>query len=88
MTLCHQHAGQLRDGIRDAVFGNVGTLFSFRVGRRDAEHLAGEFGTYAPDAFTSLGNHRLAAKLLSQGGYTQSGSISCCVLRIVVSIST
>jgi hypothetical protein len=30
--------------VRDAVFGNVGTLIAFRVGFADAEHLHGEFG--------------------------------------------
>ena len=44
ITLSHQYITQLSPTVRDAVFGNVGTLISFRVGFTDAEHLHGEFG--------------------------------------------
>ncbi|MDP3986383.1 MAG: type IV secretion system DNA-binding domain-containing protein [Candidatus Veblenbacteria bacterium] len=47
LTVAHQYLGQLVRGgdasIRDAVFGNVGTLVSFRLGVEDAEVLAKEF---------------------------------------------
>ena len=47
LTVAHQYINQLVNGqdtkIRDAVFGNVGTLVSFRVGVEDAEFLAKEF---------------------------------------------
>jgi len=47
LILAHQYINQLIfDGnstVRDAVFGNVGTLVSFRVGAEDAEHLEKEF---------------------------------------------
>ncbi|MDD5039903.1 MAG: type IV secretion system DNA-binding domain-containing protein [Patescibacteria group bacterium] len=48
LTMAHQYVGQLvRDNndtkIRDAVFGNAGTLIAFRVGVDDAEILAKEF---------------------------------------------
>lgn len=48
LTLAHQYIGQLvtNDGnskVRDAVFGNVGTLISFRVGAADGEFLEKEF---------------------------------------------
>ncbi|HVM76545.1 MAG TPA: type IV secretion system DNA-binding domain-containing protein [Candidatus Paceibacterota bacterium] len=48
LVLAHQYIGQLilSDGntkVRDAVFGNVGTLVSFRVGAPDAEFLEPEF---------------------------------------------
>jgi len=47
LTIAHQYIGQLVQGtdtrIRDAVFGNVGTIVSFRVGVEDAEVLAKEF---------------------------------------------
>jgi len=48
LTMAHQYIGQLvRDNndtkIRDAVFGNAGTLVAFRVGVEDAEVLAKEF---------------------------------------------
>lgn len=47
LIIAHQYIGQLTQGqdtkIRDAVFGNVGTIASFRVGVEDAEFLAKEF---------------------------------------------
>lgn len=50
ITIAHQHLDQLRslgrmaNRIERAVFGNVGTMMSFRLGG-DAEHLAVEFGS-------------------------------------------
>ncbi len=48
LVLAHQYIGQLvtNEGntkVRDAVFGNVGTIVSFRVGAADAEFLEKEF---------------------------------------------
>jgi type IV secretory pathway TraG/TraD family ATPase VirD4 len=38
LTLSHQYIDQLSLPIRQAVFGNVGTLIAFRVGRRCRDH--------------------------------------------------
>ena len=43
LTLAHQYIEQLSEPVRRAVFGNVGTIISFRVGERDAAVLAREF---------------------------------------------
>ncbi|XOU94597.1 MAG: type IV secretory system conjugative DNA transfer family protein [Candidatus Kerfeldbacteria bacterium] len=48
LTIAHQYIGQLLQDngdskIKDAVFGNVGTMLAFRVGVDDAEVLAKEF---------------------------------------------
>ncbi|OGY79579.1 MAG: hypothetical protein A3B74_02265 [Candidatus Kerfeldbacteria bacterium RIFCSPHIGHO2_02_FULL_42_14] len=48
LTIAHQYISQLVQkgndtSIRDAVFGNVGTLIAFRIGVEDAEILAKEF---------------------------------------------
>jgi hypothetical protein len=47
LTVAHQYIGQLSKGqnteIKDAVFGNVGTFVSFKVGSEDAEFLVKEF---------------------------------------------
>lgn len=47
LILAHQYIAQLVDGtnsmVRDAIFGNVGTLITFRVGASDAEFLEPEF---------------------------------------------
>lgn len=44
LTISHQYIDQLTLPVRQAVFGNVGTLISFRVGYADAEALKKEFG--------------------------------------------
>lgn len=72
LTLAHQYIDQLRPEIRDAVFGNVGSMISFRVGERDAEVLEKEFGgTYTRSQFTSLNNHEVYAKLLREGEWSE-----------------
>jgi hypothetical protein len=43
LTIANQYIAQLDEQIRDAVFGNVGTLISFRVGAQEAEYIAHEF---------------------------------------------
>ena len=43
LVLAHQYIEQLDEKVAAAVFGNVGTLVSFRVGAGDAESLVKEF---------------------------------------------
>jgi Type IV secretory system Conjugative DNA transfer len=47
LTMAHQYISQLVDkgdeGIKDAVFGNVGTFVSFKIGVKDAEIVAKQF---------------------------------------------
>ena len=43
LTLAHQYIMQMSDEVREAVFGNIGTLMCFRVGAEDAEFLEKEF---------------------------------------------
>ena len=43
LTIAHQFLGQLSNRIRTTVFGNVGSMLSFRVGGEDAKVLAGEY---------------------------------------------
>jgi TraM recognition site of TraD and TraG len=43
LVVANQFISQIEEGIRNAVFGNVGTLAAFRVGADDAEYLAHQF---------------------------------------------
>lgn len=43
LIVANQFIEQLKDEIRDAVFGNVGSLMCFRVGNDDAEYMAKQF---------------------------------------------
>jgi len=73
LTLSHQYTSQLRPEMRDAVFGNVGSMVAFRVGQRDAEFLEREFGdTYPAQRFVDLGNHEICARILKDGEHGNS----------------
>jgi hypothetical protein len=68
LTLSHQYIDQLPLPIRQAVFGNVGTLIAFRIGNIDAEVMAKEFGnTFAPSTLADLGRYEAVVKLLENG---------------------
>ncbi|MFH1182915.1 MAG: CxxC-x17-CxxC domain-containing protein [Candidatus Moraniibacteriota bacterium] len=43
LIVAHQYITQLTEEVRDAVFGNVGSLLAFRVGAADAEFMEKEF---------------------------------------------
>lgn len=74
LTLAHQYISQLQEdekvghSMRDAVFGNVGTIVSFRVGSEDAEVLEKEFvpGIY-PEDFINLPKYNVYVKLMIDG---------------------
>jgi len=68
LTLAHQYVTQMDEKVRDAVFGNVGTLISFRVGAEDAEFLEKEF---KPEFFgqdlVNLAKYNIYLKLMIDG---------------------
>ncbi|RLC28331.1 MAG: hypothetical protein DRH37_09755, partial [Deltaproteobacteria bacterium] len=43
LVLAHQYLAQLPHQLRSAVFGNIGTVVSFRIGAEDGEYLEQEF---------------------------------------------
>ena len=68
LTLAHQYLEQLSPETRAAVFGNVGTVISFRVGHTDAEVLAGEFGqSFTAEQFADLDQHEVFVRTLQNG---------------------
>jgi hypothetical protein len=72
LILSHQYIDQLPLPIRQAVFGNAGTLISFRVGYADAEVLEKEFGnTFPATAIADLGRYEAVVKLLTDGTNNQ-----------------
>jgi energy-coupling factor transporter ATP-binding protein EcfA2 len=55
LVLSHQFTAQVASPIREAVFGNVGSIVAFRTGASDAELLSGEYGeAFAPGDFLEL----------------------------------
>jgi hypothetical protein len=68
LTLSHQYIDQLSLPVRQAVFGNVGTLIAFRIGYADAEAMEKEFGkTFPASALADLGRYEAVVKLLEDG---------------------
>lgn len=68
LTLAHQFIAQLSDKIRDAVFGNVGSLISFRIGAKDAEFLAKHFEpVFKETDLINIDNYEAYVKLLIKG---------------------
>jgi energy-coupling factor transporter ATP-binding protein EcfA2 len=68
LILSHQYIDQLPLPVRQAVFGNVGTLIAFRVGYLDAEVLEKEFGkTFSASALADLNQYEAVVKLLEDG---------------------
>lgn len=69
LVMAHQYVGQLvtdtSTRVRDAVFGNVGTLIVFRVGATDAEFLEKEFEPEVTiEDLVGLPNHHIYLKLM------------------------
>lgn len=72
LTIAHQYIGQLETDmstkVRDAVFGNVGTMISFRVGAADAEFLEKEFDPeFTIQDIVNLPNYRIYLKMMVNG---------------------
>jgi hypothetical protein len=67
LILAHQYVSQISEEIRDAVFGNVGSLIVMRVGSRDARLLADEIGWGNPAELQSLQNFHAIGQILQYG---------------------
>jgi hypothetical protein len=68
LTIGNQFIEQLPPLIRSAVFGNVGTIVSFRVGAQDAERLAHECRDIAANQFIDLKQGQVIVKTMGEGG--------------------
>jgi len=73
LVLAHQYIGQLvgpegNTKVRDAVFGNVGTMVTFRIGAADAEFLEPEFmPEFLQQDLVNLAKHNIYLKLMIDG---------------------
>ncbi len=65
LILAHQFIGQLKEEISKAVFGNVGSMLSFRVGPEDAEFLEKQFlPTFTANDLVNVDNYNCFARIL------------------------
>ncbi len=68
LHIAHQFISQLKDDIKNAVFGNVGSMVAYRVGAEDAEYLEKQFGpTFTANDLMNIDNLNCYAKLLIGG---------------------
>lgn len=77
LTIAHQYIGQLPEDIKNAVFGNVGSLFITRCSAEDAKFLETQFEPYirAGD-MVNQGSGHWYVKLLNNGTYPAPFSLN------------
>ncbi len=77
LILAHQFIGQLTDKIRDSVFGNAGSIASFRIGPEDAKFLVKYFEpVFNESDLINIDNRHAYAKLLVNGATTMPFNIA------------
>ncbi len=79
-TLAGQHLSQATRAVREALFGNVGTIVGFRVGPEDASYLSRYFQVPTEKDLLNLPNHAAYCRLMIDG--TQSRCFSLRTLPI------
>jgi hypothetical protein len=77
LTMANQYIAQMPDEVRDAVFGNVGTILSFQVGFDDAEYFSNQFSEEVlPNDIVSLPKYNCYTKLMIDGMPSRTFSLS------------
>ncbi|RLF54686.1 MAG: hypothetical protein DRN13_02060 [Thermoplasmata archaeon] len=68
LTMAHQYISQLDRSLMEAVFGNVGTIISFRVGIEDAEFLERMFlPSFSKEDLINLDRYRIYLRMAING---------------------
>ena len=68
LTVAHQYVDQMTDDVKSAVFGNVGTMITFRVGATDAEIFEKEFApVFIMDDIVNLSAYQMYLRLMIDG---------------------
>lgn len=76
LNIANQFIKQLNEKIRDAVFGNVGSMAVFRVGADDAEFLKNQFDpVFTPQDLLNIDNFNCYVKLLINNQTTRPFNI-------------
>ena len=76
LNIAHQYISQLEDKIKNAVFGNVGSMAVFRVGTEDATFLEPKFKpTFSAHDITKLDNYNAYMSMLVKGQPTKPFNI-------------
>lgn len=68
LNIAHQFIAQLQQNTKDAVFGNVGSIVSYRVGAEDAEYLEKQFSpVFTAKDLMGIDNYNACVKMLVAG---------------------
>lgn len=68
LTMAHQFIAQLDPDIKDAVFGNVGSMATFRIGSDDAQFLENQLSpVFTAKDIMNIPNFNAFVKILSNG---------------------
>jgi len=77
LTVAHQFIAQLDEDIKDAVFGNVGSMATFRVGPEDSKTLEHQFSpTFDSSDLMNVPNWNSYLKVLANGTPTKPFSVA------------
>ncbi len=77
LILAHQYMPQLKEEIKNAVIGNVGTIASYRVGASDAEFLESQFRPeFSKFDLSNLDNFQYIVKMLVNNKVTSPFKIN------------
>jgi len=72
LFLAHQYIEQVDERVRSAIFGNVGTLISFRIGAEDAKCLVKEFHPVFDEIdLVNLPKYSMYLKLMIDGAMSR-----------------
>lgn len=75
LTVANQYTSQMPDTVRDAVFGNVGSMISFRVGAEDANAIGKYFApAFEPEDLIKLDNRHFYISMVIGGNKRPSFS--------------
>jgi len=76
LTIAHQFIGQLDEKIKDAVFGNAGSIACFRIGAEDAEFVVKQYEpVFSQQDLINIDNFNAYIKLLISGQTTKPFNI-------------
>ena len=82
LILAHQYISQLHEKVRDAVFGNVASMITFRISAEDAKYMAREFQpTFDESDLVNLPNYHIYLKLMIDGVTSQPFSATTLPFR-------
>jgi hypothetical protein len=76
LTIAHQFIGQLPEKIRNAVFGNIGSMIAFRIGAEDSEFVVKQFEPiFDENDLINIDNYHAYVKILINGATTSPFSM-------------